>query len=324
MENMKFSVIIVTYAREKEYFECIESLKKQQIQYPFETIVVFNGDTSYFKKSFESYPKFIYLTSEKTTPAQARNLALKKASGEFIFFMDDDCLVPDNYFEKLIFSDEWDVLGGPDQTPPSSSFLEVSIGDALSSPLCMGPTYFRHTITENYLKNATERELILCNLWIRSEILKKNGLEFNDVLFRNEENFLIKQMQSLTLSIHYDPHLFIFHRRRSTLRSFIRSVFKSGEYRVKSFLMLPSKKEVIYLVPIILAPIYHITIIFIPKLAIILFLGYLTTSAFYLAKKHGPIRSLSSIIHVIIIISYTLGTYFALASTLHKRLINKK
>ena len=98
---MKFSIIIVTYNRKKELAACLESICSQKIQTPFEVVIIFNGESSYFEKIKESYPSFkcYYITTH--TPAYARNYGVAKSSGELIFFIDDDCTLPENYFNQL-------------------------------------------------------------------------------------------------------------------------------------------------------------------------------------------------------------------------------
>ena len=315
-KEIKFSIVIVTYAREKEYFECASSLIKQQIPYTFETIVVFNGDSSYLHKSIEQHPYFIYLTTDKTTPAQARNVAISRTQGEFIFFLDDDCLIPDGYFNKINFNTGWDVLGGPDQTPPLSSSMQASIGRALSSPLCMGPTFYRHSKEGRYLNNANERKLILCNLWIRRSLLLENNLKFNKDLFRNEENFLLKEIHKFNANIHYDPQLYIHHKRRSNLRAFGGSIFKSGECRIQSFFLLPSREELLYLLPLVFVPFFLILTYASPKLSGALMIAYLTLTIGYSLKKEGHISPLFSLLHLFILGTYALGSLFGLYKAL--------
>lgn len=248
---MKFSIIIVTYNRHKELFNCLESIARCNSQHPFEVIVIFNGDRTYMEKCSQTFKKFSLHFIQKSTPASARNFGISKAKGEFLFFLDDDCTLPPDYFSSVNFENNWDVLGGPDQTPPMSSPLQNSIGKALSSPLCMGPTYKRHTPRNGYQKNASETSLTLCNLWVRTSLFTQDHFQFNPHLFRNEEIFLLKELKNKGKTLHYSPSMFVFHQRKKNLESLGTEAIHSGESRMQSLALLPQKEETFYLLPLV-------------------------------------------------------------------------
>lgn len=247
---MKFSIVIVTYNRHKELVNCLESIARCHSAHPFEVIVVFNGDRTYLEKCAQTFKKFSMHFIHKTTPSSARNYGVTKAKGEYLFFLDDDCTLPSDYFSSMDFEQNWDVLGGPDQTPVKASGLQEVIGQALSSPLCMGPTYKRHTIKGGYLKDSSEKSLILCNLWFKSSLFKVENFQFNPELFRNEENFLLKELKNNNKVIHYSPTLFVYHQRKENLEKLGSAVIRSGECRVQNLAMLPQKKELFYFLPL--------------------------------------------------------------------------
>lgn len=248
---MKFSIIIVTYNRHKELFNCLESITRTITPHPYEVIVIFNGDRTYMEKCSQTFKKTSLHFIHKTTPSSARNFGLSKAQGEYVFFLDDDCTLPESYFSLVDFTQNWDVLGGPDQTPQVSSTLQGIIGRALSSPLCMGPTYKRHTIRGGYLRNTSEKSLILCNLWFKKSLFTEERFQFNPELFRNEENYLLKELKNSGKILHHSPHLFVYHQRKNNLESLGSAIIKSGECRVQNIALLPQKKEAFYLLPLL-------------------------------------------------------------------------
>ena len=230
---MKFSIIIITYNRQNELMNCLDSIRASNIDNFFkdqyEVIVIFNGDRTYLDKFTKKFENFKIQFIHKTTPSNARNHALLKARGEFFFFLDDDCTLPVDYFSRLNLNYSWDVLGGPDRTPLRSSLFQRAVGRALTSPLCMGPTSKRHNCGEVYSHNSDEKELILCNLWIRASLFKKEGYQFNPELFRNEENFLLKELKIAQKTMHYSQTLFVYHQRKNDLEKLGLSIIKSGE-----------------------------------------------------------------------------------------------
>lgn len=89
MEEL-ISVIIPTYNRKALLKNAIESVLNQR-NVDFELIVVDDGSTDGTKEIIKQYPlKYIY--QENKGPASARNLGIKKSSGNFISFLDSDDL----------------------------------------------------------------------------------------------------------------------------------------------------------------------------------------------------------------------------------------
>ena len=98
------SVIIPLYNIDKEYvIQCCESLKRQRVQ---EIEYIFIDDCSTERlgvEVVEEYSakdnRFILIElSENKGVSEARNEGIRKASGEYIYFLDSDDWVRDNYF----------------------------------------------------------------------------------------------------------------------------------------------------------------------------------------------------------------------------------
>lgn len=289
---MKFSIIIVTFNRRNELESCLSSVHAQKSEQHFEIIVIYNGETSYVEKMKNNFPTHKSFFIPANTPAFARNIGISKATGEYLFFLDDDCVLPPDYFSKINFQEEWDVLGGPDRTPPNPSKLQNLIGLALSSPYCMGPTFRRHSSTLTYIdRDADETELILCNLWVKSEVFNKEHHKFEESLFRNEENFLLKELTLEKKIIYYDPNLYVYHLRKSTLDKLARAIVKSGECRTQNYFKLPLHSELIYFTPIVFSllfifwifnPYSFLTIIFLSYTLVVYLYGVLLLKTFHL------------------------------------------
>jgi glycosyltransferase involved in cell wall biosynthesis len=305
--HMKFSIIIVTYNRHKELFNCLESITWAATTHPYEVIVIFNGDRTYMEKCSQLFKSCSLHFIHKTTPSSARNFGLNKARGEFLFFLDDDCTLPTDYFSKIDFMQNWDVLGGPDQTPQVSSPLQNIIGRTLSSPLCMGPTYKRHTTRGQYIKNASEKTLILCNLWMKRSLFSEEHFAFNPQLFRNEENFLLKELKNKKKVLHYSPSLFVYHQRKENLENLGASIIKSGECRFQNLALLPQKKEIFYLLPLIWLCLL-VWIAFHPQSIITNgFIIYSTLVALYHAVTYKSLSLRFVLFHYFVLATYSIG-----------------
>lgn len=101
----KISVIVPTYNVEKYLTQCLESIKFQTYS-NIEVIIIIDGatDNSYHlaKKFCMSDDRFSVYWQENAGSGPARNAGLKKATGDYIAFVDpDDFLIP-NYLEMLL------------------------------------------------------------------------------------------------------------------------------------------------------------------------------------------------------------------------------
>lgn len=93
---MKVSIIIPTYNRENYICQAIESALSQTIA-DIEVIVVDDGSTDGTKNKIKKYQdKIRYIYTENNGCANARNVGLKEAEGQYISFLDSD----DLYYPK--------------------------------------------------------------------------------------------------------------------------------------------------------------------------------------------------------------------------------
>mgnify|MGYP005798001529 CR=1 FL=1 len=112
------SVIIPIYNSEKYLGVCLDSVIKQDVN--SQVILVDDGSKDNSKKICQEYTKkfsnVLVLSQNNLGPAMARNLALKKAIGEYIYFIDsDDYLEPHEIKKLLIRARLYDldaIIGG--------------------------------------------------------------------------------------------------------------------------------------------------------------------------------------------------------------------
>lgn len=104
MEKLKVSVCAVVLNEEKTIQALLDSLLNQTKK-PDEIILIDGGSkdkTVKIIKSFQKKYPFIKLFVKKTSIPQARNLAVKKAKGEIILFIDAGCKAKKDWLEKML------------------------------------------------------------------------------------------------------------------------------------------------------------------------------------------------------------------------------
>lgn len=115
---MKFNLIICTYMRKEAIEVLLQSVKKQTL-FPDEILVIDASPDDLTKKLIEEkvYPhlKYFKVESRDAGLTRQRNYGINRSSPEMdvLCFLDDDILLEQDYFEKLIESYEQhpDALG---------------------------------------------------------------------------------------------------------------------------------------------------------------------------------------------------------------------
>lgn len=214
-------------------------------------------------KNLESdSPDHEVIIAEGKKPSRQRNMAAREASGDILYFLDDDAMVvPDAL--KLITASFADqnvaAVGGPSLTPPSDSIFQRSIAWALASSFGGGAVRNRYR-SVGKLRDTDDRELILCNLAFRRETyLTFRGLD--ERLYPNEENELIDRLLKSDLRLLHDPEMYVRRSQRPTLSAFIRQMKTYGRGRAEQTLISRSVSfkaiiPALFVVYVVLLPLF--------------------------------------------------------------------
>ena len=234
--DLKFiSIIIPTRNQEKNLREALLSIKK--MKYPedkFEVIVIddhsFDNTVNMLEqlKSDLEYDLKYQKLEDKTGISAARNLGTKLARGELLVFTDDDCLFEPNWLKLLSDAaqdEDTGAIGGPDKTPSPSGLLTKCIGYIFTSFIGTGGLRRgnKARLGKYYPKG--------CNITIPAIIFKKIGY-FDEYLQPAEEIELGYRISKAGYKIKYLPEAFVWHKRRSSLKSYLKKMFGIGYIRI--------------------------------------------------------------------------------------------
>ena len=259
-------------------------------------------------------------------PAVQRNVAVRAARGELIYFLDDDAIAGPGNLRRAVehFLDaRVKMLGGPNLCPSNAPALEQVFAVVLASWLAFGPSRARYDRI-GVTRPSGEKELILCNMMARRQAFLDAG-GFNEALYPNEENALMDELQKRGAILLYDPD-FIAHRRpRATLKAFGKMLFTYGRGRAEQFRLHPTPGSALNFVPplfcayLVAAPCFSLAlgpVVFAP-LGLYLVVVLLQTLASMFSK--GFLRSLlAAPLLVVSHVCYGLGFWRGLFTPLKK------
>ena len=104
LEQYSVSVIVPFYNAESHIKTCLDTLLKQDFIKPFEIIMVDDASTDNSRSivKMHDFPGLqLYSLPSNSGPAAARNLGLKKAKGEYVYFLDADDTIAANTLTTL-------------------------------------------------------------------------------------------------------------------------------------------------------------------------------------------------------------------------------
>lgn len=318
-------VVIVTFNRKELLKALLQSLPTSGIE---RVTIVINGpdhSTHQLINSMNQNHFHMIHCPVAMSPAAARNLALKNSHCEWLLFLDDDVLLPPGYIEKgqAFISNQAKAIafGGNDSAYPDCSTWELSLNLTLTSILATAHTRYRHRPHKSLTHQlAQESDLTLCNLWIKNSFLKEHHLTFDENFYRNEENVLLDEISRFSKEIYRCHELFVYHRRRPQFFAAMKSVFSSGEYRLKSLIKNRKVKNILHIIP--LAALLFFTSSLISKplaFTMGLLMIYLMTVSFVslkVAQRHQRVDLYGHILlnHIGINLAYALGSLWGIVT----------
>ena len=222
------------------------------------------------------------LVAEGRQPSRQRNLAAASATGEYLYFLDDDSQVSPGFLQKAVRHFEEPavaVVGGPSLTPETDSVLQHSFAMAFASMLGGGGMRNRYRQTGG-VRQTCDRELILCNLGFRkARFLALGG--FDERLYPNEENELLERIMREGGRLIHDPDLAVYRSQRPTVRAFCRQLHGYGRGRgeqtvlsgiVKPITFIPS----LFLIYLLFLPMAHKAVYYLPLLCYLILILFMT------------------------------------------------
>ena len=193
------SIIIPTFNSMKYLEKCLDSVQAAMQEYGnAELILVDNGSTDgtyeHLMAAMGNSAKVFRI--EGVTIAALRNRGAKEARGEFLSFIDSDCVIPADYFDRAIavFSSiQTDAAGNYYDLPPNSGWVQ--------------DTWFN---LNRRTSNKYVPYLFTGNLIVKAEVFRKLG-GFDDTLATGEDAEFGVRMNRAGYKIYATPEIPALH-----------------------------------------------------------------------------------------------------------------
>ena len=109
MKQTKISVIVPTYKPQVYLWECLDSIYNQSLsKSDYELVLVLNGCNEPYNSQINDWlsehnkMQVQYVQTDMGGVSNARNIALDKAIGEYITFIDDDDYISPSFLQELL------------------------------------------------------------------------------------------------------------------------------------------------------------------------------------------------------------------------------
>ena len=186
MIKCRLSVIVPVYNAQTTLARCLDSIRQQSFTH-FEVCLVNDGskDNSLdlCKRYASEDARFRVIDQENGGVSSARNTGLAAATGQFITFIDADDAIAPGYFEMLMKHCHFDLVLCSSITHPGNKVLlfpEQTFSQ--TSAIALGlKKYMRVGFTTPWGK------------LFRTEIIKKQGLTFDNSLSVGEDTLFVNQ-----------------------------------------------------------------------------------------------------------------------------------
>lgn len=245
---IKFSVIVPVYNSEKYLKKCLDSLVNQNFLNT-EIIIVNDGSTDnsekIVKEYMDKYNNICLYSITNHGQAYARNYGLKKASGEYVSFVDSDDYVDKNLYYEInekLKNKKFDIV--------LFNYFAVNTN---------GNILFNKKYEFSDYNNVTDIEYLFSDPCPWNKVYKKKFLD--KIKFKFPEGIIYEDYCYIPTLVKYNPSIgyvdlelyYYVYSDSSTMRNVeykekYENIFKATELLYNSFENTKYKEEVEYLI----------------------------------------------------------------------------
>jgi glycosyltransferase involved in cell wall biosynthesis len=244
---INLSLIIPLFNRPQEIRELLQSLVLQSNS-NFEIIIVEDGSSQksdLIINEFKDKLRIQYFFKENSGPGLSRNYGSERANGDYLIFLDSDCIIPPDYIAKVqafLKSNYVDAFGGPDKADASFTPIQKAINYSMTSLFTTGGIRGNAKSVEKFHPRSF-------NMGYSKIVFEATG-GFSGMRFGEDIDMSIR-LHEKGFSTALIVDAFVYHKRRTNFKLFYKQVFNSGLARINLFKRHPSSLKLLHFFPLV-------------------------------------------------------------------------
>lgn len=241
---MKISIIIPVYNVEDYISECLESVASLNLDY--EIIIVNDGSTDNSIKIINDFvgsncANINVISKENGGLSSARNMGIRQAKGDYLFFLDSDDYIDGNLFETFVkevvndgvdigFADCKYLIDGKIVANKNTAY-RIPIAKSNNNPvdgLTFGEKFFDKK--RNFINTEA------CFLLISKSFLVDNNIEFKSGIYHEDTLFTLTCLSKAQRVNYYDYPFYVYRMREDSIMHTPNPVIIEKKFKDKGFI----------------------------------------------------------------------------------------
>ena len=245
---MHYSFIVPAFNRPDEVGELLQSMAGLDVPggASFEVIIADGSPSEILTailNQFDQKLSIQHLHKPGLGISPSRNLGAQQARGEYLIFLDSDVILPQQYLvviEKALLRKKIDAFGGPDAAHPTFTPIQKAISYAMTSYLTTGGIRGKKKQVHQYNPRGF-------NMGIRKTVFEElRG--YSDFVCGEDIELSIRIIKA-GFTVDLIPEAFVYHKRRTSFKGFVRQVYRFGAARVNIFYRHRNELKLAHLFP---------------------------------------------------------------------------
>lgn len=214
----RFSVVVCSYNGARNIGRTLSALR--ELDYPdFEVIVVDDGSTDGTSDIAATVDGIRLIRTRNCGLSHARNVGMRAASGELIAYVDDDAW-PDRQWLRYLAhgfrSGGYAGVGGPNIVPEDDPCVAQCVANSPGGP------------THVLLTDSVAEHIPGCNMAFRTDRLREIGGFDEQYTIAGDDVDVCWRLQEAGHTLGFSPAALVWHRRRNTVRGYLKQQYNYG------------------------------------------------------------------------------------------------
>lgn len=247
MEEARFySIILPTFSRPDEVRECLESLCLQTYSH-FEVIIADGSPADDVRPEVALFTDKlnIQVVYEKYLPvSDARNEGAKVSKGDWLIFLDSDCIIPETYLWKVneaVSQRNIDLFGGPDAAHESFTDVQKAISYSMTSLFTTGGIRGKKKHVGQFHPRGFNMGMS------RTAFFAVGG--YSQEMKCGEDIDLSIRLLNAGFKSALIADAYVYHKRRTDFKKFYKQVYRFGAARINLYARHNEELKLVHFFP---------------------------------------------------------------------------